>query len=241
MPFLQMVGAIILFRIVFPSATPLLVYSLPKVVLAVAVFRTNKLQWKCLEGFDRTALKASVPLILGLFGLKVIVQSVLSFTLIHWPMPDFFSGHDVASDLGASGLMVLAFVIGPILEEVAFRGGFLQVFLKRYSTSKAVLLSALLFAIYHLNPWQFCGALLFGIALGWVYLRTRSIILCSLAHTYVNALPTLFRDVLRTSIPGFTSFGELQPVWFTTLGVAAALVGAIMFQRVSAQKVREAR
>lgn len=217
-PFLQMIGAIILSGILLPAADPLLRYSLPKAVLAVAVLRKNSIRWEKLIHFDHSSFKALLPMLIGFFGVMVITQNVLSSVLLYWPVPKFLSGQDVVDALGSRGLMILGLVIAPIFEEMAFRGGFLEVLLKRYSARQAILTSSLLFAVYHLNPWQFCGTLLFGIASGWLYLRTRSVILCILGHSFVNALAMLAPNLLT--------------VWFTIFGVATLLIGFVLFENL---------
>ena len=74
------------------------------------------------------------------------------------------------------GYFVVA-LLAPVTEEVVFRGAVLGYLLKsRRSAIIAVVVSALLFALAHLNPAQMPHAFLIGLLLGWLYLRTGSIL-----------------------------------------------------------------
>ena len=84
------------------------------------------------------------------------------------------------------GYFIVA-LLAPVVEEMVFRGAVLRVLLRNdnnstpaspSSTSKivAVIVSALFFAFAHLNPAQMPHAFIIGILLGWLYLRTGSIL-----------------------------------------------------------------
>lgn len=79
-------------------------------------------------------------------------------------------------------------VVAPIVEELIFRGLILQGFRRNYNSVTAVVLSALLFALFHLNPWQFPATFVLGLLLGWIMLRTNNILLAILGHSINNFL-----------------------------------------------------
>lgn len=72
------------------------------------------------------------------------------------------------------------FVIGlmaPLAEELVFRGAILRSLLKWNSRPwVAILISAILFSVAHMNPAQMPHTLLIGLLLGWMYYRTDSIV-----------------------------------------------------------------
>jgi uncharacterized protein len=87
-------------------------------------------------------------------------------------------------------------LIGPIIEELFFRGLVLKNFLKKYTPKYAILLSSLLFGINHLGLLLGEHALSFyyiiffivlGIFYGILYYKTNSLIIVSLAHIIWNA------------------------------------------------------
>lgn len=94
-------------------------------------------------------------------------------------------------DFGWLGAFMKVAVVAPIVEELIFRGLILQGFRKNYNGFTAVVMSALLFALFHLNPWQFPATFVLGLLLGWIVLRTNSIILAILGHSINNFLVLL--------------------------------------------------
>lgn len=90
--------------------------------------------------------------------------------------------------IGLDAFSVIAAVVAaPILEELLMRGIILDGFLKRYSPAKSILWSAVIFGVFHLNPWQAVGAFAIGLLLGWLYWKTKSLTLCILLHAANNA------------------------------------------------------
>ena len=154
--------------------------------------------------------------------------------------PSFGSGTPLlvrAAALAAlvgSGLAVyaLAVVLTGALDMRQLRG-----FLKRYSPAKAVLVSAVLFGAFHLNPWQFVGAAVLGTLFGWWYVQTRSLVPCLFGHALSNSLPLLLVAVAGPSAPGLTDLtGEVrfQPLWVDALAVVLVAVGIRALHRAFA-------
>ncbi len=94
-------------------------------------------------------------------------------------------------DFGWWGAFMKVAVVAPIVEELIFRGLILHGFRRNYNGFVAVIMSALLFALFHLNPWQFPATFLLGLLLGWIVLRTNSILLAILGHSINNLLVLL--------------------------------------------------
>ncbi|MBR1412283.1 MAG: CPBP family intramembrane metalloprotease [Prevotella sp.] len=77
-------------------------------------------------------------------------------------------------------------LLAPLAEEIVFRGAALRSLLaSRLSPLAAIVISALLFAVAHLNPAQMPHAFLVGLLLGWMYWRTSSI-LPGMAYHWAN-------------------------------------------------------
>ncbi|MHC1749955.1 MAG: lysostaphin resistance A-like protein [Cellulosilyticaceae bacterium] len=97
-------------------------------------------------------------------------------------------------------------IIAPICEEILYRGIFLEGLLRRYTTKKAILVSALVFGIIHFNLTQSVNAFIIGIILGIIYYQTKSLLLCMLVH-FINNLISFIPIGLfqNTSLGGFVS------------------------------------
>jgi membrane protease YdiL (CAAX protease family) len=86
--------------------------------------------------------------------------------------------------------------VGPLAEEIVFRG-FLLRFLLEYRTSgQAIVLSAFIFSILHGHLPSFLPLLGLGILWGRLYVESRSLVACSAAHSLFNL--TLFLLTLKT-------------------------------------------
>jgi len=90
-------------------------------------------------------------------------------------------------DYGFIGAFLKVAIIAPIVEELIFRGLIFNGFRKNYNGFVAVLMSATLFSLFHLNPWQIPATFFLGLLLGWLMLRTNNIFVAILGHSINNA------------------------------------------------------
>jgi membrane protease YdiL (CAAX protease family) len=73
-------------------------------------------------------------------------------------------------------------IFAPLFEEWLCRGLVLRGLLQKKSPAVAISLSALFFAVLHMNPWQAVPAFILGLLFGYVYYRTGSLKLIMLMH-----------------------------------------------------------
>ena len=91
-----------------------------------------------------------------------------------------------AGALGASVInVVLTVVIAPIAEEVIFRGFLLNRWWWYHGAWRGAVFSSLVFAFLHVD---FLGALVFGLVLSLVYVKTKSLIGPIIVHMANNGL-----------------------------------------------------
>jgi membrane protease YdiL (CAAX protease family) len=195
----------------------------------------------------RELLALSVPspkvvalLLLTLAGF-IAVSSELN-NAIMWlvPPPKWVielakSTHDLAASPWAAPFALV--IMAPLTEELFFRGLMLRRLLASVSPWAAIWTSALLFMAIHVIPWQLPSVLAAGLLLGWVYARTRSLVLCLVMHAFVNAtvllapgLPFVVRGFNTPSTPGVVLF---QPWWFDLGGVVMLVAGVRLFARAT--------
>jgi uncharacterized protein len=85
-------------------------------------------------------------------------------------------------------LLILVIVIGaPVAEEIFFRGLVMRSIAARYSDAIALVGSAVMFALVHLQPLQFAGLALFGMVLAYCAQRTGRLGMGIAAHMSFNA------------------------------------------------------
>ncbi len=170
-------------------------------------------KWR--DYFPHHAVAPAVwPLVLlGVLGLILLSNGMDGLLQKVLPMPSWLN--QAFENMGWPGLVVGA----PLTEEPLLRGVLLGGFLLRYGPRKAIAYSALLFALIHMNPWQFPTALMAGLFLGWLVIRTGSLWPAVFAH-FLNNLGSVLCDKFHAP---YLSGGSLQPLWMWVLG--AVLVG----------------
>lgn len=130
---------------------------------------------------------------------------------------------------GWGGILAIS-IVGPVLEELLFRGAITKALLQQYQPAKAILFSALLFGVFHINPAQILPAFLIGILLAWTYYKTRSLIPCILMHILNNSLSVY----LSINYPEAENMDDLisgAPYLIALFGAVLIFVGAILYMR----------
>lgn len=109
--------------------------------------------------------------------------------------------------------MIFAFITvaiaASLLEEVLFRGIILDGFLRNYSPWKAIIWSAFLFGLVHMNPYQFIAAFSIGIIMGWIYWKTGSLWLCILVHFLNNSFGFILSWILGVPLKSAMKTSEM--------------------------------
>jgi hypothetical protein len=137
-----------------------------------------------------------------LLGLPLGVACQLAMVpLLYWPLqriwPVTFHSDELsqrARDLWdrADGvwLIVLVAVVAigaPLVEEIIYRGMIQQALHSRIDDALAVVLSALFFALIHLQPVEIPGLFAFGLVVGICFMRTGRLGMPILVHVGFNA------------------------------------------------------
>jgi len=169
-----------------------------------------------------TTLVALIPAIAMTIPALVLLTSTVGSYLVAWfPLSESETAMFEEMGSGSFGAIIGACVLAPILEEMLFRGIILRSFLRQYSRWAAIVGSAAIFGLAHMNIYQFCAALVLGIIAGWLYERTRSLLTCIALHAAYNGTLTL----IELSAAEGTNNGFLDPTpsfYFASAVLAAA-------------------
>ena len=100
---------------------------------------------------------------------------------------------EITAVFGAGGLgllvaLVIVVVVGPFVEELAFRGVILRALGQRLGMWPAIVSSAVLFAGYHFSAWAFVPLLALGVASGWLAWTRRTIWGAIALHSLYNGI-----------------------------------------------------
>ena len=127
--------------------------------------------------------------------------------------------------------VVTVCILAPVLEEMLFRGIILRSFLRQYRRSYAIVGSAALFGLAHLNIYQFAAGLVLGIVSGWLYERARSLWPCILLHAAYNSI-IVWSYFSITSISIEQNDLWQPPMAYWVASFILAFVGVSVLQRL---------
>ncbi len=182
--------------------TELLYNPVKKVVLGVGsvlfilIYAYRKAKTKITDLFPIKMFNLLIilPVILFLMAAQQILTEINLIVEYYIPVPDWFwelFNNIFENDYGMLGAYMKVVIIAPIVEELIFRGVIMHGLMKNYHNLIAIFVSALLFALFHLNPWQFPATFMLGLLLGWIMVITRNIFACIAGHAINNLLVLL--------------------------------------------------
>jgi len=135
-----------------------------------------------------------LPVTFFLMGAHVFLEEINLAVDRLIPAPPWFMelfNRLFENEYGIYGTFLKVVIIAPVIEELIFRGVIMHGFMRNYSAVTAILVSALFFALFHLNPWQFPATFLLGLLLGWLMVITRNVLACIAGHAINNLLVLL--------------------------------------------------
>lgn len=195
-----------------------LIGDLTAAIILYLFYRKDQMHRK--EGFSGTG-KAFVwapPVIwFSVIILAIATGQFLNDLINGLHLNDLFTGYSEVSEQAFSGqpvgLMILVVgIIGPICEELMFRGIVFHRLKDWVKPQAAIIISALLFGIYHGNVVQFFYATCMGVMLAIIYDKTGTLWISIVAHIAAN-LWSLFGSSFWSSlwhqIPAGMLFGVM--------------------------------
>ena len=102
-------------------------------------------------------------------------------------------------------------VFAPLFEEWLCRGLVLRGLLQKTNPAAAIIISAIFFAVLHMNPWQALPAFLLGLLFGYVYYKTGSLKLTMLMHCVNNTMAVIFSKI--PALDDAEGFYEVLSTW----------------------------
>ncbi|MGQ8335403.1 lysostaphin resistance A-like protein [Sunxiuqinia sp. A32] len=174
-----------------------------------------------------------IPVILFLWAAHIFLAKINIAINEVIPPPVWFwelFNRVFESDYGIYGAFLKIVIIAPIFEEFIFRGIIMHGFMRNYPKIIAIFVSALFFALFHLNPWQFPATFLLGLLLGWVMVITRNIFACIIGHS-INNLMVLLEIEYADRISEFSIYlideKSLLYLSYLVAGFSVVLIGIL--------------
>lgn len=183
-------GTYVLIGIVFPpNLTPLfeiLIFLLPSIWFYKAFLARH---FFVKENLAKLAFQVTIFMLV----LSLFLNSLLPYWFEVFPVPEEFEEifrfmtHKHWRFGYVFDLLIFAIIPG-LCEEFLFRGIFQTGFAHFLKPKTALVLTSLLFAVFHFNPWYLPFYFILGLAFGWIFFQTKNLALAMLAHAINNGL-----------------------------------------------------
>jgi membrane protease YdiL (CAAX protease family) len=124
---------------------------------------------------------ALLPFTMGTLWLQMLVLHTRTFDKSPFDLPASFSLTHVAVIAGVV-------FVGPVFEELSFRGFLLHRWARKWGLKAAIVASGLSFGLLHAS---IIGSMATGVVLSLLYLRTRRLFASTLLHAWYNSIVVL--------------------------------------------------
>jgi uncharacterized protein len=187
-------------------------------------------------GFAKTAAYA----VLLTIAVQPLIQ-VLGWINLQLPLPTTWIELDRAQmamieqllkgDMWLIFLLFHVAVVPGICEEVMFRGFILRAFERDMAPWAAIVLTGILFGLYHLRMTQVLPLIVLGILITWLAWRTGSLPVVILVHFLNNGIAVIAARVFPDVVfdPAFSE--TLPPLWLIALSAIAVPVIILYLNR----------
>lgn len=182
--------------IIISTIITFIIYSL--------IYRKRKSEMKSFIRFK--GIRPYVVLLIIFFGLSfnMLIDAVISKLSEISVLRELFESYYRLNNTLTNGNFVLGLIgigiMGPIFEEILFRGLILGELKKITKVQLAIILQAVLFGVYHMNVIQGVFAAIIGLALGYVYDKYDSIIASMLLHITINTSSVIIGYIISEAL-----------------------------------------
>lgn len=164
--------------------------------------------------------------------IYLIYSTIIKYYGLTIPEPDF--------TMPSQRIYLILFLtyvclLGPILEEIIFRGFILRS-MQKYGNLTAIIVSSILFSMFHLNLVQFINPILMGIVLAFITIKSKSIFPSIIAHIFNNTIAFTATGVSLLKMPLVEG---LFGIIYLLVGVSALALFVILYGKEFLQTIKE--
>lgn len=225
--FLLMMGS----RITFGIIVNLLVSEGIIILPAIFFLVFSKSRWSETLHFHKIRISSFLMIVLFTFLIMPLV-TVLNAVSMFFTENAVASMQDEVMEVAFPVMLFLIGVFGPFCEEFVFRGVIYGGYVRSGSKFRAILLSALLFGLMHMNFNQAIYAFAIGILLALLMEATGSLWAPALCHMIFNSEQVCLM-YLSTKLLGLMSEQELANMEITQESLILALSGYLIIAAVT--------
>lgn len=169
--------------------------------------------------------------------IGIIITTLISSTAsveVTNPVQTLLSSTDMWLNL------VIISIIGPVFEEFFFRKLLIDRTIK-YGAKISILLSALIFGLFHGNLNQFFYAFLIGGFFAYIYIKTGNLIYPAIMHITVNLMGSVVSLLVLGSVENLTSGSLIATDLIIVIGYLLITLSAFLIGIITLSKYKTAR
>lgn len=173
------------------QSAAVLLLELSYLLPVLFIFAWRRIHWKHLrfDKFEWNTLSLGCGLLIGSYVIIILHNALLFLLGVET------QGENIVNLFAELDSPVWFFIVGavfaPLVEEIFFRGFLFQGFRERYGWITAMLLSAAIFAVAHLDLVVLIPTFILGCLLAYVFHRSNSIWPGIILHFFVNSFGLL--------------------------------------------------
>jgi len=211
---------------------------LSSMTLQFALFGTlTAVSYKYLFDFNVFDVSKYIKPTMPILALTTLGGMTVGF-LPSWVLQQYFPSSgtmDLIQELIADGslaeklyFILIASLVGPIVEEFMFRGYLWDLFKTSFSERLTLLVTTSIFAVIHFDPIQGIGVFFLGLYFGWLRMKTDSILVPVAAHVGNNAMASFMMFLLPVD----------SAISITTVSVMSTIfvINLFMFRNILPKK-----
>lgn len=192
------------------------------------MFNKDKKQVREMDNYDNKSVPFWKYIWIFLLAIPVVFAGNAFVKLLEIFIPGVFANSfaETGNQIYSSPIVfqiIEAVIIGPIVEELIFRGLMFNRFRRCMSVVAAAIVSSLLFGIYHMNFSQGVYAFIMGLLLAYVYVKYKNLIATILLHIISNGMGVLVTTVSK----GYNNMTEVNTTSMTS-GQICTLIGLVL-------------
>ncbi len=191
-----------LFSAFFSFGIPIL-SEVTSIIIGIKLFGLDFKPMMTRNGYNGGTVVKLVVLCLGLQTAASFLAAILGEILKMFGLEGRTAELNATASLPANLFMYFyACLLGPVLEELLYRGVLLQS-MRKYNERFAIFLSALIFGLMHQNYQQFILGFIVGIPLAAVTIKHGSLVPAIFTHIIMNTSAMVFSCWIQYTSPDF--------------------------------------
>lgn len=152
--------------------------------------------------FRKIGIKNIILIIVVCMSCSMLLSGIIEYVIKFFPSYNETSKMISMSMVSIVGIVAVV-LFAPIFEEILFRGIVLSEIKMKVNVTAAIVIQGIIFGLYHMDKFQSIYASILGILLGFICVKTRSVVGSIVGHVTFNICGTIVFPYLVESSKRF--------------------------------------